>query len=108
MAGSVCKDWSSVGNQQGLLGPYVIPFACLLGIIIEVQPWLFLHENTRNFRSKLFDVVLESYENHHCSMCPPEFGCPSMRTRSYDAQALGSLQRNLDSGLVALNNIADL
>ena len=38
VAGSVCKDWSSIGAQQGLLGQYVVPLACLLGLTNFLSP----------------------------------------------------------------------
>ena len=72
---------------MGLLGQYVLPFAVLLALVLVLDPDFFLHENTKNFRSGLFEALLSNHSNYHASLVPVDFGAPSMRTRSYDAQA---------------------
>ena len=72
---------------MGLLGQYVLPFAVLLALVKYLDPDFFFHENTRNFRSGVFDQVLQNHQNRHVALSPVDYGAPSRRMRVYDAQA---------------------
>ena len=86
VAGSVCKDWSSMNQgRQKLCGNYVLPFAIMLALVRCLDPLAFLHECTRDFQP---DKLAKHLPNHNLmsSTLEPEcFGFPVKRSRSYSA-----------------------
>ena len=86
IAGSVCKDWSTMNkSRQQLTGQFILPFALMLGLIRVPNPILFLHECTRLFRPKILSRHLPSYSLMHTTMEPTDLGFPVRRGRSYSA-----------------------
>lgn len=86
MQGSVCKDWSSMNqSRQELLGAYILPFACSLGLARFLSPMAFLHECTRLFRPAILQKVFPEFSLHHSLLDPQDFGFPVRRSRAYTA-----------------------
>eukprot|EP00435_Cladocopium_sp_Y103_P067517 s638_g30.t1 len=86
MQGSVCKDWSTMNQgRQELLGAYILPFACSLGLARLLTPMCFLHECTRLFRPAILQKVLPEFSLHHSLLDPRDFGFPVRRSRAYSA-----------------------
>lgn len=54
VAGSTCKDWSSMGSQKGFFGPSTIAFIIMACLVRRVRPAVFLHECTRTFKWQIF------------------------------------------------------
>ena len=93
MAGSVCKDWSSMNQgRKELLGSYVLPFAISLAFVRFTQPMAFLHECTRMFKPGLFEETFVDgkpdksglgYTLTSWLLDPQDFGFPVRRSRVY-------------------------
>ena len=93
MAGSVCKDWSSMNQgRKELLGSYVLPFAISLALVRFIQPMAFLHECTRMFKPGLFEDTFVNdkpdkfglgYTLTSWLLDPQDFGFPVRRSRVY-------------------------
>ncbi|CAE7731277.1 hhaIM [Symbiodinium sp. CCMP2456] len=99
MAGSTCKDWSSMGKAHGFFGPNGIAFVVMIAVVQKIKPIVFLHENTRSFDFSMLAFLLsDSYQLHHTFLKPEDFGCPAKRTRSYSAliRKDHDLERGLD------------
>ncbi len=84
MAGSVCKDFSSMNQgRQELLGSYILPFAVSLAFVRWLQPMVFWHECTRLFKPKVFEYSLPTYSRSSWLLDPQDFGFPVRRSRVY-------------------------
>lgn len=84
VAGSVCKDWSSMGSQQGFTGAYVTLCAIMLAVTKRLQPLCLVHECTRLFPFSVFETVLTNHVDHHMILECQNFGAPVKRGRAYD------------------------
>ncbi|CAE7210122.1 unnamed protein product [Symbiodinium sp. CCMP2592] len=85
VAGSTCRDWSSMGSRKGFLGDSVLAFAILLAIVRSTRPALFLHECTASFKWAIFAKLLPGYDIAQHYTEPLDFGFPVRRHRSYTA-----------------------
>ena len=86
IAGSVCKDWSTMNqSRQQLTGQFILPFALMLGLIRLLNPMLFLHECTRLFRPQILGRHLPLHTIMHTTLEPTDLGFPVRRGRSYSA-----------------------
>ena len=88
VAGSVCKDWSSMGKGAGFTGQWVVLCALLIALCARLQPVLLVHECTLRFPHQVFDQLLgKTHRDYHADMSPLQFGVPVRRGRAYDAVA---------------------
>ena len=86
VAGSVCKDWSSMNQgREQLMGNYILPFGIMLGLARRLSPMLFLHECTKLFQPRVLANFLSDHCLHHTLLDPTDFGFPVKRGRSYSA-----------------------
>ena len=85
IAGSVCKDWSTMGKQNGFNGNFTMLCAVMLAICRRVRPIVFIHECTRLFPYHILEKALKGSTDHHLILDPPNHGAPVRRSRSYDA-----------------------
>ena len=86
VAGSVCKDWSSVGKQEGFTGKWVTLCALMIALCKRLQPLVLFHECTLRFPHNVFEKLLgKTHDDFHAAMTPVDFGAPVKRGRSYDA-----------------------
>lgn len=86
VAGSVCKDWSSMNsNRSQLLGRFVLPFATMVGLARFLNPKLFVHECTRQFDTTTLAANMPQHRIHTTLLEPRTFGLPVRRGRSYCA-----------------------
>lgn len=85
IAGSVCKDWSTMGKQKGFNGNFTMLCAVMLAICRRVRPLVFIHECTRLFPFHILEKALKGSTDHHLILDPPNHGAPVRRSRSYDA-----------------------
>ena len=85
IAGSVCKDWSTMGKQNGFNGNFTMLCAVMLAIWRRVRPIVFIHECTRLFPYHILEKALKGSTDHHLILDPPNHGAPVRRSRSYDA-----------------------
>ena len=86
VAGSVCKDWSTMNHvRETLTGKYVLPFSIMLGLVRRLQPMMFLHECVRSFRPSLLSRFLPTFTLQHALLEPTFFGFPVKRGRAYSA-----------------------
>lgn len=86
MAGSVCKDFSSMNQgRQELLGSYILPFAVSLALVRYLNPMVFWHECTRLFKPKVFEATLPMFSRTSWLLDPQDFGFPVRRSRVYTA-----------------------
>ena len=92
MAGTSCKDWSSMSCVLSLAGKSVLPFAVELQMVKRRKPHIFFHECTRNFRVDLLRAALPDYHVVSCLMRPTEQGFPINRTRRYSACVRNDLE----------------
>ena len=74
-----------MGTQKGFMGPSVIPFAIMVGMMRKLRPVVFFHECTRTFDHKVFVLLFPGYECHHILTTPADYGMPVRRSRSYTA-----------------------
>ncbi|CAK9053122.1 unnamed protein product [Durusdinium trenchii] len=104
VAGSVCKDWSSMGKSQQWLGQYAILCAIFIALTRHLQCSLVIHECTARFDYKLLQDLMPDHQDFHTVLSPTNFGCPVSRTRSYDVLLLkGKLK--LPKGLRELHKL---
>lgn len=104
VAGSVCKDWSSMGKSQQWLGQYAILCAIFIALTRHLQCSLVIHECTARFDYKLLQDLMPGHQDFHTVLSPTNFGCPVSRTRSYDVLLLkGKLK--LPKGLRELHKL---
>ena len=88
VAGSVCKDWSTMGKGEGFTGKWVILAGIMLALCRRLQPLILFHECTLRFPHKVFDALLgKTHQDFHSAIAPTDFGAPVRRGRSYDAVA---------------------
>lgn len=102
--GSVCKDWSTMGNQKGFNGTYVLLCAIMFALVERVKPKALLHECTERFPADIFEQVLNEYTDNHTIMQCANFGAPVKRTRAYDFVVHKSFE--LQNGLNDLGKLS--
>ncbi|CAK8998033.1 unnamed protein product [Durusdinium trenchii] len=89
ISGVTCRDWSSMGNQEGWLGPSAFPFVQfiverLLAQDSTSQEAALLIECTATFDDQLLaELLCESFELHTFHVTPALFGEPVDRQRKY-------------------------
>ncbi|CAE7474292.1 unnamed protein product [Symbiodinium microadriaticum] len=85
VAGSICKDFSSMGDGKRLVGKHAILFAIMVAIVRRVKPKCFMHECTSLFPGvHYFRRLLPEYTVVHFVVDPREHGSPTRRKRVYD------------------------
>lgn len=84
VAGSVCKDYSTMGKQLGLNGQYVLIAAIMMAVVAFLTPSVFMHECTRRFPNEVFTDILKDFQDFPAILNCPSFGCPVKRSRAYD------------------------
>lgn len=84
VAGSVCKDYSTMGKQLGLNGQYVMIAAIMMTVVAFLTPSVFMHECTRRFPNEIFTDILKEFVDFPVILNCPNFGCPVKRSRAYD------------------------
>ena len=85
VAGSVCKDWSSMGKNQQWLGQHAMLCAIFIALTRTWAPALCIHECTPRFDYKMLHSLLRpEHEGFHQILSPSANGCPVQRTRAYD------------------------
>ena len=104
VAGSVCKDFSSMGKGEGFLGNYVTLCAVFLTLCKICKPALVIHECTPRFPFKIFEETLSKYTDHHSILNAQNFGVPVSRNRSWDA--LVNPKWKLDRSLEEIHGLA--
>jgi hypothetical protein len=73
--GSPCWDWSSIGNQAGLLGATIAIFWAWCAVVRHEECPLVIHENVCAFPTWLVDSALGGmYTIHEFVICPAEQG----------------------------------
>ena len=102
--GSVCKDWSTMGQQKGFNGTYVLLCAIMFALVKQMRPKALLHECTERFPADIFEQVLMEYADNHTIMQCTNFGAPVKRTRAYDFVVHRSYQ--LENGLNDLGKLS--
>ena len=87
VAGSVCKDFSSMGKRNGFLGQYVLLCAIFIALCSKTKPVLVVHECTPQFPFSIFEETLgaDSYTDFHTLLNAADFGIPVQRNRAWDA-----------------------
>ena len=85
VAGSVCKDFSTMGARKGFLGQYVLLCGIFIALCVRTTPCLVVHECTAKFPYDIFDEILSNYEDHHILLNSSLLGLPVQRNRSWDA-----------------------
>lgn len=85
VAGSVCKDFSSMGKGDGFMGQYVTLCAIFIALCRKTSPTLVVHECTPRFPFKVFKELLPRYVDHHSILNAHQFGVPVQRNRAWDA-----------------------
>lgn len=85
VAGSVCKDFSSMGKGDGFLGQYVTLCAIFIALCRKTQPTLIVHERTPRFPFSVFTDLLPNFTDHHSVLNAHQFGVPVQRNRAWDA-----------------------
>ena len=89
IAGSVCKDWSSMNAIRAqLLGKFVEPFGAMVALAKILRPKIFVHECTRMFDWTTLEENLPEHNLHSMILDPTMFGMPVKRGRSYCALIL--------------------
>ena len=89
MCGSVCKDWSSMGKQEGFTGQWTLLCATMFALARRLQPKLLVHECAIRFPHTIIEKIIgKTHVDYHAALCPTNFGAPVKRSRSYDAVAI--------------------
>eukprot|EP00435_Cladocopium_sp_Y103_P065316 s1023_g27.t1 len=100
VAGSVCKDWSSMGKGEGFCGKWVLLAALMMALCLHLQPLVFFHECTIRFPFDVFAKILgKTHLPYHTAITPTEFGAPVQRKRSYDAVAAWLAGMSVGAGM---------
>lgn len=85
VAGSVCKDFSTLGARKGFLGQYVLLCGIFIALCVRIKPCLAVHECTAKFPYDIFREILSDYEDHHTLINSSLLGMPVQRNRAWDA-----------------------
>ena len=102
--GNPCKDWSSFGKKQGLLGPTAPVMITWALLIRRHQPALVIQENVPSFPiAILLDLLNGLYRVETLILDPRRLGWPVARKRQY---ALFTSQSRLQS--VSLSTLSPL
>ena len=104
IAGSVCKDFSSMGKGAGFLGQYVILCAIFISLCYVTKPALVIHECTPRFPFQIFEQTLGTYTEYHTLLNAADFGVPVQRNRGWDA--ILSNKWTLPRGLCELHELS--
>ena len=104
IAGSVCKDFSSMGKGAGFLGQYVILCAIFISLCYVTKPALVIHECTPRFPFQIFEQTLGTYTDYHTLLNAADFGVPVQRNRAWDA--ILSNKWTLPRGLCELHELS--
>eukprot|EP00974_Lingulodinium_polyedra_P060850 5867331-Lingulodinium_polyedra.AAC.1 len=82
IAGSVCKDFSSMGNMQALGGPYMKIFNVWAAEVLFVRPHVVVHEITLLAPDDLLEATIgHLYNITVFHLDPVQLGWPVSRPR---------------------------
>ena len=101
VAGSSCRDWSSLGSMKGEEGAGSIALLIWCNLALQLEHAIMVMENVSNFKHQILEDILGSkYSVQTCVVCGHRtFGNSIRRKRRYTVLSLKRLSLNVQRDL---------